>query len=256
MADEAGRVLAGERTESQDAFNLAPITLDRPFYYAILRLTQLPTILQRLEILPQAEVGQLVNLAVLAQAAVIALIVLAVPLFAPRVAGQRSGRPAMLRPILYFASLGLGFLFIEIFLIEKASLYLNDRTSAFALVLTGMLVFSGLGSLLAGPGAPGRHRAVGGGGDGLVRAGAAGAAAVPAGDPWAALAAAGGGRGGAGGAGVAGAGHAVPARPGAGRHGGGRVPALGLGAERRVLRRRHAAGQSFWRCNTASTGFC
>jgi len=149
VADEAGRVLAGERTESQDAFNLAPITLDRPFYYAILRLTQLPTILRRLEILPQAEVGQLVNLAVLAQAAVIALVALAVPLFAPRVAGQRSRRLAMLRPILYFASLGLGFLFIEIFLIEKASLYLNDRTSAFALVLTGMLVFSGLGSLLA-----------------------------------------------------------------------------------------------------------
>jgi len=54
-----------------------------------------------------------------------------------------------LRAVLYFASLGLGFLFIEMFLIEKASLYLNDRTSAFALVLTGMLVFSGLGSVLA-----------------------------------------------------------------------------------------------------------
>jgi len=150
VADEAGQVLRGERSESQDAFNLAPITLDRPSYYAVLRLGQLPTILKRLEILPQAEVGQLVNLAVLLQAVVIALIVLAVPLLAPRVAGAaRSGRPAMLRPILYFASLGLGFLFIEIFLIEKASLYLNDRTSAFALVLTGMLVFSGVGSLLA-----------------------------------------------------------------------------------------------------------
>ncbi len=55
----------------------------------------------------------------------------------------------MIRPVLYFGSLGLGFLFIEIFLIEKASLYLNDRTSAFALVLTGMLVFSGLGSMLS-----------------------------------------------------------------------------------------------------------
>ena len=150
---EAGQVLRGERSESQDAFNLAPITLDRPFYYAILRLGQIPTILKRLEILPQAEVGQLVNLAVLLQAVVIALLVLAVPLLAPRVAGARSGRPgmlrSMLRPVLYFASLGLGFLFIEIFLIEKASLYLNDRTAAFALVLTGMLVFSGLGSLLA-----------------------------------------------------------------------------------------------------------
>ena len=43
----------------------------------------------------------------------------------------------------------MGFLFIEIFLIEKASFWLGDRTSGFALVLTGMLVFSGLGSLLS-----------------------------------------------------------------------------------------------------------
>ncbi len=146
VADEAGPVLRGEGSESQDAFNLAPITLDRPFYYSVLRLTHMPTILKRLEILPQAEVGQLVNLAVLAQAIVIALVVLAVPLFFRNVTG---GERRVLRPVVYFASLGLGFLFIEIFLIEKASLYLNDRTSAFALVLTGMLVFSGVGSLLA-----------------------------------------------------------------------------------------------------------
>ena len=149
VADEAGPVLRGEASDSQNAFNLRPITLDRPFYYAILRLGQLPRILQRLEVLPQAEVGQLVNLAVLLQALVLALVVLAAPLVAPRVAGARGTRPAIIRPVLYFGSLGLGFLFIEIFLIEKASLYLNDRTSAFALVLTGMLVFSGLGSLMA-----------------------------------------------------------------------------------------------------------
>ncbi len=149
VADEAGQVLRGESSESQAAFNLQPITLDRPAFYAILRLSQVPNILKRIEILPQAEVGQLVNLAVLGQAIVLALLVLAVPLFAPRVAGRAEGRPAILRPVLYFASLGLGFLFVEIVLIEKASLYLNDRTSAFALVLTGMLVFSGAGSLVA-----------------------------------------------------------------------------------------------------------
>ena len=149
VADEAGLVLHGEATPSQRAFDLRPITLDRPFYYSILRLERLPDILRRLEILPQAEVGQLVNLAVLVQAAVLALIVLVVPLAAPRVAGALDGRAPVLRSIAYFASLGLGFLFIEIFLIEKASLYLADRTSAFALVLTGMLVFSGLGSLVA-----------------------------------------------------------------------------------------------------------
>ncbi|MDP9096097.1 MAG: hypothetical protein M3N26_06020 [Pseudomonadota bacterium] len=150
VADEAELVLRGQTSPSQQSFDLRPITLDRPFFYAILRLDRLPQILSRLEILPQQEVGQLVNVAVLVQSAVLALLVLAVPLFAPRVAQGTGGRVPVGRAIVYFACLGLGFLCIEIFLIEKASFYLNDRTSAFALVLTGMLVFSGFGSLLAG----------------------------------------------------------------------------------------------------------
>ena len=147
IADEAGAVLRGEPTASDAAFSLAPATLDRPAYYDVLRLSHLGTILRRLEILPQAEIGQLVNLAVLAQAAVIAVLVLLVPVLA---GGRiRAAGGAIVRPVIYFAALGLGFLFIEIAVIERASLFLNDRTSAFALVLTAMLVFSGLGSLLA-----------------------------------------------------------------------------------------------------------
>jgi hypothetical protein len=147
IADEARAVLEDHPTPSSAAFNLTPITMDRPFFYALLRLDQLGTILQRLEILPQAEIGALVNLAVLAQAVVIAIFVLLVPLVARR--RLRLVEIGVLRPIIYFPALGLGFLFIEIFMIEKASLWLNDRTSGFALVLTGMLVFSGLGSMLA-----------------------------------------------------------------------------------------------------------
>ena len=100
--------------------------LDRPFFYAVLRLDQLDTMLQRLEILPQAEIGALVNLAVLAQAVVIAVLVLLVPLAAPRRLRSAGSRTAA--AVVYFPALGLGFLFIEIFLIEKASLWLNDRT--------------------------------------------------------------------------------------------------------------------------------
>jgi hypothetical protein len=147
IADEALDVLEGRPTASSEAFNLSPITFDRPSFYAVLRLSQLGTILQRLEILPQAEIGPLVNLAVLAQAIVIALVVLAVPLIGG--ARVRSERTGTLRAVVYFAALGLGFLFLEIFLIERASFYLNDRTSGFALVLTGMLIFSGLGSMAA-----------------------------------------------------------------------------------------------------------
>jgi hypothetical protein len=149
IADEAEAVLRGQPTASRDAFNLRPVTLDRPFFYAILRLDQIGTILRRLEILPQQEVGALVNLAVLAQAIVIAVLVLLVPLAAPGRLRRAPGDGNLLRAVGYFPALGLGFLFLEIYLIEKASFWLNDRTSGFALVLTGMLVFSGLGSMLA-----------------------------------------------------------------------------------------------------------
>ena len=147
IADEAAAMLSDQPSPSRQAFDLRPITLDRPFYYAILRLDQLGTLLRRLEILPQPEIAGLVNLAVLAQAAVIAILVLLVPALAPRRIRDRT--IGVLRPIVYFPALALGFLFIEIFLIGQASLWLHDRTSGFALVLSGMLVFSGLGSLLA-----------------------------------------------------------------------------------------------------------
>ena len=146
IAEEAGPVLRGEATESAAEFDLAPITYDRPAFYAVLRLDQLGLLLQRLELLPQQEIGPLINIAVLAQAIVIALVVLAVPAIGGR--RLRAGGPWVMRAILYFSGLGLGFLFLEIFLIERASFYLNDRTSGFALVLTSMLIFSGLGSML------------------------------------------------------------------------------------------------------------
>jgi hypothetical protein len=100
-----------------------------------------------MEILPQQELGPLINIAVLVQAVVIALIVLLLPLAAPKRIGR--GRAPLSRALLYFPALGLGYLFIEIALIGEASLYLDDVTTAFALVLSGMLIFSGLGSMAA-----------------------------------------------------------------------------------------------------------
>ena len=147
IADEAQAVLSGQASTSGQQFNLSPITLDRPFFYAALRLDRIGTILKRLEILPQAEVGALVNIAVLVQAVVLAGLVLLVPLAAP---GRiRAAKTGLARAVVYFPALALGFLFIEIYLIEKASFWLGDRTDGFAVVLTGMLVFSGLGSLLS-----------------------------------------------------------------------------------------------------------
>jgi len=104
-------------------------------------------LLARLQILPQAEIGALVNLAVLAQAIVIAALVLLVPLAARR---RERGGFSVPRPALYFSALALAYMFLEIFSIERVSLLLNDRATAFSLVLSVLLAFSGLGSFLSG----------------------------------------------------------------------------------------------------------
>jgi hypothetical protein len=150
IADEAAAVLAGRPSVSATAFDLRPVTDDRPAFYATLRLNQLSLLFSRLQILPQAEIGALVNLAVLAQAALIALLVLLAPLAAPRRApGPRTAAVPFWRASLYVSALALGFLFIEIYAIERASLYLDDRAAGFSIVLSSMLIFSGLGSLIS-----------------------------------------------------------------------------------------------------------
>jgi hypothetical protein len=143
IADEAAAVLAGRPSVSQTAFDLRPVTDDRPGFYSILRLSQISLLLARLQILPQAEIGALVNLAVLLQAAALAGLVLLVPVAAP-------SRAPVLRACWYFPALGLGFLFVEIFGIEKATVFLDDRAAAFSIVLSAMLVCSGAGSFVSG----------------------------------------------------------------------------------------------------------
>lgn len=126
-------------------FNLAPSTQDRPFFHEIIRLSRIPEALARIELLPRQEIGYLVNVAVLAQAAAFALIVFLLPLLRRRGMGDIS-HAEVLCGFGYFLCLGLGFLFVEIVLIERFTFFLNDPTLAFALVLSAMLIASGLGS--------------------------------------------------------------------------------------------------------------
>ncbi|HYC65818.1 MAG TPA: hypothetical protein VEC14_13900 [Reyranellaceae bacterium] len=149
LGDDIARLLGpdGGSFRRGHFFNLEPATDDRPFVHATLRLGEVETIVRHLNAVPREELGLLINLAVLAQAIVFAIIVLTLPLLRWR----RRLPPASVvtRAVLYFAGLGLGYLLFQMWLIEKAALLLGDRIAAFAVVLAGMLVFSGVGSLAA-----------------------------------------------------------------------------------------------------------
>jgi spermidine synthase len=129
-------------------FKVEPSTHDRPFFYSVLRLSELKTVLKKIALIPREELGLLISVAVLVQSVLIACAILWLPLLRWR--EKRPKGEALVEAVLYFAGLGLGFLFLEIYLIEKASFFLNDRTYGFAVVIAGMLMFSGLGSFLSG----------------------------------------------------------------------------------------------------------
>ncbi len=128
-------------------FKIKSLTINQPDFYSTLRFSQLKNILKSIELVPEKEMGSLVNIAVLLQSIIIAIIILLLPLIRWRKYLPKA--KDLMKPILYFSGLGLGFFFLEIYLIGKASFFLNDGMYGFAVVIASMLIFSGLGSFLS-----------------------------------------------------------------------------------------------------------
>jgi hypothetical protein len=91
--------------------------------------------------------GRVLLLLVLAQAGALSLVLLVLPLWARRRGGQRPSTPW--RALAYFAGLGLGFMLLEVSLMQRYTLFLGSPTYAFALVLATLLVGAGVGSALS-----------------------------------------------------------------------------------------------------------
>ncbi len=128
-------------------FDSRALTNDRPYFAAYVKPRDLPNLLDRLEIV-QDEWGYLLLWATLGIAAIAAASLVVIPV----VFGWRtvfSSTPGKGRAILYFACLGLGYIVVEVGLIADYTLALNNATVSASILITSMLVFSGLGSLTA-----------------------------------------------------------------------------------------------------------
>jgi hypothetical protein len=128
-------------------FDTRPLTDDRPYFAGYVKAKDLPRVLDRLDIL-QDEWGYLLLWATLGVAVVGALLLTALPFcFGWRLMFQHfPGKPGI---ILYFGCLGLGYIAVEIALLSKFVLALSNYTVSAAVVITGMLTFSGIGSLIS-----------------------------------------------------------------------------------------------------------
>ncbi|MGQ0657795.1 MAG: spermidine synthase [Chromatiales bacterium] len=158
--------LLGERAEAFIAdykFNVRPATDDRPYFFHFFRWRVLPEVLSlgRERGMALLDLGYFVLVAALAQALLVSVLLVALPVWWWQRRLHTADRPGREPRIpLYFGAIGLGFMFVELACIQKFMLYLHHPLYAIAVVLTGMLLFSGLGSLLGMRGGAFTRRAV------------------------------------------------------------------------------------------------
>ncbi len=145
---EGAQALLG--TQAQDfladyKFHVAPATDDRPFFPHFFKWRVLPELIALRDQggVVLLDSGYLLLVAALAQAVPLSLVLILLPLLAlPRQSASASrGRAG-----LYFFCLGLAFLFIEIACMQRCTLLVGEPLLAVAIVLSGFLIFAGLGS--------------------------------------------------------------------------------------------------------------
>lgn len=127
----------------QYAYNVAPVTDNAPFFFFTLKLGQF----FRNDDL-DAGMDWKVNLgvAVLGMVLLISLVAVVAFLIIPLIfAGGRSRQGVT--PLLYFVMVGLGYILVEIALIQRFVLFLGHPTYALTVVVFLLLLSSGMGSL-------------------------------------------------------------------------------------------------------------
>ena len=148
---DAAVSLLGEHADAffdRYKFDVEPATDDRPYFFHFFRWRTLPEVmaLRKAGGAGFIEWGYLVLVATLVQAVLLGLFLILVPLSLakhawPAGAGRDFG--------FYFLLLGLAFLFVEMAFIQKFILFLSNPLYSVAVVLSGFLLFAGLGSALS-----------------------------------------------------------------------------------------------------------
>jgi hypothetical protein len=130
-------------------FDYTPPTDERPFFFNMLK----PGSFSRVNTLPRggAMWGNIRATATLVLLFLIAAVLVAAIIVWPLAA---SGRPRMSAgtfgaALLYFAGIGLGFMLVQIALLQRFSVFLGHPAYTFAITLFSMILFAGAGSYLS-----------------------------------------------------------------------------------------------------------
>lgn len=128
-------------------FDIAPVTDDRPYFFRFSKWQTVPELiaLPAQAGLSQMDWGYWILIATLLQAIVLSLVVILLPLMVARFKSN-STQELQAEHLIYFLLIGVAFMFMEIAFLQKFLRFLNHPLYAVSVVLSGFLVFAGIGS--------------------------------------------------------------------------------------------------------------
>lgn len=129
-------------------FNIRPATDDRPYYTGYVKPSNIPIVLNNMKDLSE-EWGYVLQLGTLGLSVIFGLLIILIPL-AGRWKELFKRQKGTVRVIVYYAALGVGYMMVEIYLIQRLVFFLADPIFSNSIVITAMLVISGIGALVAG----------------------------------------------------------------------------------------------------------
>jgi len=130
--------------------DLTPPYDDRPFFFQQLRITDPKALLNAMRSKDSIVRGNLMAISTLAIIIILSLVLVFITILIPSLPSLRHVelRMAMLGSA-YFLLIGLGFMFVEMGLIQRLSVYLGHPIYGLAIGLFSIIVSTGVGSLLS-----------------------------------------------------------------------------------------------------------
>jgi len=140
-------LLGGRQEELYDryVFDIRPATDNRPYYTAYMKPGNLSVFLDQLREVTE-EWGYLLLLGTLIISVAAGLLIILIPV-AGRWRELFKGKRGTLGIIVYYAFLGIAYMLVEIFLIQRLTFFLAEPIFSASIVITSMLILSGLGSI-------------------------------------------------------------------------------------------------------------
>ena len=126
-------------------FDIRPATDDRPYYSTYLKFSTIGAMARHVGQIPEVW-GQLLLFGTFLQSILFGFLIITIPVAGSWRAVFRRRR-GTLGVILYYGALGLGYMMAEIYLMQRFNFYLADPVYSSSIVLTTMLVASGIGAL-------------------------------------------------------------------------------------------------------------